>query len=73
VLAFYNLPQTAFPIRLRACKLDGSNAVVWDTTIEQRTDFTIPPLEKIHECLIRLRIEWGNGTESKLVMWNSRK
>jgi hypothetical protein len=73
VLAFHNLPRTAFPIRLRAYKLDGSNAVVWDTTIEQGTAFTIPPLEKIHRCLIKLLIKWGNGNESKLVMWNSRK
>ena len=73
MLSFRNLPRTAFPIHLRAIKLDGSNAVVWDTTIEEMTAFTIPPLEKIHRCLVRLRIKWGNGTESQLVMWNSRK
>ena len=72
MLAFHNLPRSFFPIRLRAHKLDGSNAVVWDTTIEQGTAFTIPPLEKIHRCLIKLHITWGNGTEWKLVMWNSR-
>jgi hypothetical protein len=73
VLAFHNLPRYPFPIHLRAHKLDGSNAVVWDTTIEQGTAFTIPPLEKIDRCLIKLLITWGNGTESRLVMWNSRK
>jgi hypothetical protein len=73
MLAFHNLPRTAFPIRLRAFKLDGSDALVWDATIEQCTAFAIPPLEKIHRCLVRLRIKWGNGTESQLIMWNSRK
>ena len=73
MLAFHNLPQSLFPIHLRAHKLDGSNAVVWDTTIERGTAFRIPPLEKIHRCLIKLRITWGDGTESRLVMWNSRK
>ena len=73
MLSFQNLPRTAFPIHFRANKLDGSNAVVWDATIEERTAFKIPPLEKIHRCLVRLRIKWGNGTESQLVMWNSRR
>jgi len=72
VVAFHNLPRNLFPIYLRAHKLDGSNAVVWETTIEQGTDFTVPPLEKIHKCLVKLHIKWGNGTESQLVMWNSR-
>lgn len=72
MLAFHNLPRTAFPIHIRAYKLDGSNELVWETDIETESPFTIPPLEKIHGTLIKVLIQWGDGTEKKIVMWNSR-
>jgi hypothetical protein len=72
MLAFRNLPGTAFPVHIRAYKLDGSNEVVWETTIEVASAFTIPPLEKIHRTLIKVLIQLGDGTEKKIVMWNSR-
>ena len=67
MLAFQNVPRTALPIHIRAYKLDGSDEVIWDTTIEAE-NFTIPPLEKIHKCPVRLHIEWGNGTNKQIVM-----
>lgn len=72
MIAFHNLPRTAFPIHIRAYRLDGSNEVVWETKIEVERDFTIPPLEKIHRTLIKVLIQWGDGSEKKIVMWNSR-
>ncbi|HKU28587.1 MAG TPA: hypothetical protein VJQ54_24165 [Candidatus Sulfotelmatobacter sp.] len=72
MLAFDNLPRSAFPIHIRAYKLDGSNEMVWESEIEAGSAFTIPPLEKIHRTLIKVLIRWGDGTEKKLVMWNSR-
>ena len=67
MLAFQNVPRTALPIHIRAYKLDGSDEVIWDTTIETE-NFTIPPLEKIYKCPVRLLIEWGNGTNRQIVM-----
>jgi|HubBroStandDraft_4_1064222.scaffolds.fasta_scaffold2405655_1 hypothetical protein len=67
MITFQNVPRTALPIHIRAYKLDGSEEVVWDTTIEAET-FTIPPLEKIHRCPVRVHIQWGNGTEKKILM-----
>ena len=72
MLAFHNLPRTAFPIHIRAYKLDGSNEIVWESTISVEGAFTIPPLEKIHRMLIKVLIQWGDGTEKKIVLWNSR-
>jgi hypothetical protein len=68
MLAFQNLPRTAFPIHIRAYKVDGSNEVVWETTIESRGSeaaiaFTIPALDKIHKCRIKIHVQWGNGSE----------
>jgi len=68
MIAFHNLPQRAFPIHIRAYKLGGSNEVIWDATIEAETAFMIPPLEKIHGTPIRVLIQWGDGTEKKIVM-----
>jgi hypothetical protein len=67
MITFQNVPRTALPIHIRAYKLDGSEEVVWDTTIEAET-FTIPPLEKIYRCPVRVHIQWGNGTEKKILM-----
>jgi hypothetical protein len=72
MLAFHNLPRTAFPIRIRAYRVDGPNEIVWETTIEVASVFTIPPLEKIHRTIIKVLIQWADGTEKKIVMWNSR-
>jgi hypothetical protein len=68
MLAFQNLPRTAFPIHIRAYKLDGSNEVVWETTInspepEVAIAFTIPALDKLHKCRIQIHVQWGNGSE----------
>ena len=68
LISFHNLPRTALPIRIKATKFDGSDEVIWDTTIEAEP-FTIPPLEKIHRCPIRVLIRSGNGTEREIFMW----
>jgi hypothetical protein len=64
MLAFQNVPRTALPVHIRAYKLDGSEEVVWDTTIEAET-FTIPPLEKIHRCPVRVQIQWVTALKRK--------
>ena len=62
MIAFHNLPRTVLPVHIIAIKLDGSDEVVWDATIESET-FTIPPLEKIYKCPIRVRVRWGSERE----------
>jgi len=55
-------------MHVKATKFDGSDEVVWDRTIETEP-FTIPPLEKIHKCPIKVHIQSGDGSAREIFMW----
>ena len=62
--AFHDLPAKAFPVVLRAYRVD-SDKKVWEETLRDAGAVYIPPLQKRLGVPVRVEVEMADGTVIK--------
>lgn len=55
-------PLSLFPITIKAYKDDETSELVWTDTISSPRLVHIPPLSKIYDCKIKIKVFYADGT-----------
>ena len=62
-VAFHDLPAEAFPLTMRAYRIDNDR-LVWEQTLDGPGAVEIPPLKQQEGVEIYVAISYADGSES---------
>ena len=63
-ISLHRLPARLFPLKIEAFRC-GDRALIWAERVREPKTVTVPPLARMHGCLVEVRITYADGSVSE--------